>query len=81
MPETPSNLPENNKPEEQLEQVETLDFNHPDYSFFPKGRHVYRQHGFYLICQSCELQHAIFIGSDKHMVGEDEEGQPILKHV
>ena len=65
------------EPEEQKGEV--LDFNNPDYSFFPKGRHVYRQQGFYLICKSCELQHAVWIGPSKIMVGEDEEGNPILK--
>ena len=81
MPEKPSPLPENNKQEEIVDPVETLDFTHPDYEFFPKGRHVYRQQGFYLVCVSCELQHAIFIGPNKHMVGETEEGLPILKKV
>lgn len=79
MPEKPSPLPENNKQEEIADPVETLDFTHPDYEFFPKGRHVYRQSGPYLICRSCELQHAIWVGTNKQMVGEDEEGKPILK--
>lgn len=51
----------------------------PDYSFQPEGRHVYRQQGYYLICKSCELQHAIFIGANKVMVGENEDGTPLLK--
>jgi hypothetical protein len=73
--------PQENKAEEVSEPVETLDFTHPDYEFFPKGRHLYRQQGFYLICLSCELQHAIFIGGTKRMVGETEEGLPILEKV
>jgi hypothetical protein len=77
MPSNPQEL----KPEEVNEEIETLDFNNPDYSFFPEGRHVYRQQGYYLVCISCELQHAIFIGPEKHMVGETEEGLPILKKV
>ncbi len=63
---------------DEKEIGETLDFSRPDYVFMPKGVHVYRQQGFYLICQSCELSHAVFIGSDKIMVGE-KDGQPILK--
>lgn len=51
----------------------------PDYQFTPQARHTYRQHGPYLICNSCELQHAVFIGMDKLMVGEDESGNPIVK--
>lgn len=77
----PSNPQENETVEEVIDPVETLDFSHPDYEFFPQGRHVYRQQGFYLVCMSCELQHAIFIGPNKHMVGETEEGEPILKPV
>jgi len=49
------------------------------YKFIPKGHHEWRQQGFYLVCKSCELQHAVFIGTDKIMVGEDKEGRPILK--
>lgn len=58
---------------------ETLDFNKPDFVFTPKGYHVYRQAGPYLVCKSCELQHAAWVGIDRIMVGEDEKGQPILK--
>jgi len=49
------------------------------FKFVPKGRHNWRQQGFYLVCKSCDLQHAIFIGPDKVMVGETKEGKPILK--
>ena len=58
---------------------EELDFNRPDYTFIPKGTHLYHQEGYYLVCRSCELVHAVFIGSEKIMVGQDKEGQPILK--
>jgi hypothetical protein len=74
--------PENKKTqdeEEKIEQIaEELDFNKPDYIFLPKGNHIYKQSGYYLICQSCDLGHAVFIGKDKIMVGESE-GQPIIK--
>jgi len=66
-----------NKPEEEAEG-EVLDFNTPDFKFTPAGFHDWRQQGYYLVCKSCELQHAVFIGKDKIMVGMDDKG-PILK--
>jgi hypothetical protein len=51
----------------------------PDFVFLPKGRHTYRQEGPYLVCRGCELHHAIYIGMEKIMVGENEKGEPILK--
>lgn len=50
----------------------------PDFTFVP-GRHVYRQQGPYLVCRECPLHHAVYIGMDKIMVGEDKDGVPILK--
>lgn len=67
------------KKEEQLEEGETLDFSHPDFLFTPKGRHTYRQEGGYLVCKSCTLHHAIWVGMEKLMVGELSDGTPILK--
>lgn len=58
---------------------DVLDFTSPDFSFIPQGRHTYRQEGGYLVCKSCEVQHAVWIGMEKLMVGEDEEGNPIIK--
>ena len=66
--------------EEIKEIIEELDFNQPSYTFTPSGRHTYRQEGAYLICKTCELHHAVFIGMDKLMVGEDENGNPIVKN-
>lgn len=57
---------------------EILDFNKPAFVFVPKGVHQWRQQGYYLVCKSCELQHAVWIGPDKIMVGQNEKG-PILK--
>jgi len=65
--------------EDIIEESEGLDFNNPTFTFTPSGRHTYRQEGFYLVCKSCELHHAVFIGPSVVMVGETEEGQPILK--
>jgi len=58
---------------------EVLDFNKPSFTFIPKGSHRWRQQGPYLVCKSCELQHAIYIGPDKIMVGINKKGEPILK--
>ena len=58
--------------------IEEADFNNPDYIFLPKGNHIYKQRGYYIVCESCDLVHAVFIGPDKIMVGV-KKGQPILK--
>lgn len=68
MPETPEEIPES----------EVIDLNRPEFTFVP-GRHIYRQEGPYIVCRACELHHATYIGIDKVMVGETEEGKPILK--
>lgn len=54
-------------------------FNKEDIQLFPMGRHVWRQQGCYVVCRECELHHAVFIGMDQLMVGEDQDGKPILK--
>lgn len=69
-------------PEEQSKekmQSEVYDFTRPDFSFIPKGVHDWRQQGYYLICMSCEIQHAVWIGKDLMMIGIDEENNPIMK--
>lgn len=50
-----------------------------DYEFIPNAQCQYKQRGIYLVCTSCELQHAVYIGIDRIMVGVDETGRPILK--
>ncbi len=40
--------------------------------------HTWRQKGFWLVCKSCENPHASWLGPDKMMVGESEDGTPIL---
>ena len=74
MPENQSN--DNQEPEET--PGEDIVYT-PDFVFLPKGRHTYRQEGPYLVCRSCELHHAIYIGMEKLMVGENDNGEPILK--
>ena len=73
------NEPETNEESKEEQPIrEELNFEKPDFIFLPKGNHLYKQSGYYLICYSCDLQHAVFIGKDRVMVGE-EEGQPIIK--
>lgn len=59
--------------------IEERNWETPDFTFIPKGNHLYRQEGPYLICKSCELGHATYIGMKVVMVGMDEQGQPIFK--
>ena len=58
---------------------ETLNFDQPTFSFRPKEIHGWRQQGPYLVCKSCDITHAAFIGMGKVMVGIDEKGKPILE--
>lgn len=68
--------------EEPLEEPleETLDFTHPDYTFIPKEVHDWRAQGPYLICKSCEITHAVYIGMEKMLVGLDSEGKPLFEN-
>lgn len=50
-----------------------------EYEFIPSALCKYRQRGPYLICTSCEIQHATWIGMEKIMVGEDANGKPIVR--
>jgi hypothetical protein len=72
-----------NKPKEQNDEEkpesELLNFDKPDFKFIPKANCQFSQQGPYLICYSCELQHAVWVGMKKIMVGIDDKGQPILK--
>ncbi len=70
---------EEKKDKKDEPEGQILDFNKPDFSFIPKGNHEYSQRGYYLICKSCDLEHAVWVGADKIMVGITEEGKPILK--
>lgn len=73
---------QNDKKNEETEKIdeiqEELDFNKPDFTFIPKGVHEWRQEGYFLVCRSCELVHATFLGPDKVIVGE-KNGKPIIK--
>jgi len=63
------------KPLSDLGDIE----NNPSFRFIPKGHHEWRQEGYYLICRSCELEHAIWIGKDSLLVGIREDGLPLIK--
>lgn len=65
--------------DEQNEEREILDFTRPDYTFVPSGNHEWRQRGPYLVCKSCEIEHGVWIGMKKQLVGISEDGKPILK--
>jgi len=75
----PKKYVKQNQKENQVNE-EVLDFNKPSFTFIPKGNHRWRQQGPYLVCKSCELQHAVFIGMNKVMTGINKEGGPILKN-
>lgn len=40
--------------------------------------HNWKQQGAYLKCDSCQLPHAVYIGTDKIMVGYNNDGSPRL---
>jgi hypothetical protein len=61
------------------EESEDVDFNRPEFTFVPNGRHTYRQEGGYLVCKSCTLHHAVWIGMERLMVGEMPDGTPIIE--
>ena len=58
---------------------EILNFDQPTYSFKPKESHDWRQEGPFLVCHSCEIKHAVYVGMDKVLSGIDKKGKPILK--
>jgi len=72
-----NHMEEQNKNEDAEQEI--LDFNKPNFEFIPKGVHEWRQQGYYIICKSCDLEHATWIGPDKILTGIKETGDPILK--
>lgn len=79
MPKMPVNTSPFESDEEESVQPETQTFNTEDMRTFSPGRHTWRQQGPYLVCRACELHHAIYIGMDKIMIGEDAEGRPEVR--
>lgn len=41
--------------------------------------HQWIQRGPYLVCQSCPIVHAVWVGVDQMLVGFTDDGEPILK--
>jgi len=74
-----SKMPETQQEQQTEAESEELDFNKPSYTFIPKGIHDWRQMGYYLVCKGCDIEHAVWVGKDKLMVGQSKKGQPILK--
>jgi hypothetical protein len=58
--------------------VEEASWDKPDYVFLPKGNHLWHQEGFFIICNSCDLVHATWIGPDKVLVGI-KDGEAVIK--
>jgi hypothetical protein len=77
MPTNP--LKTSQKPENEEITPEVEEVYKPDFVFVPGGRHIWRQEGPYLVCRDCGLHHAVFIGIENIMIGEDEQGKPIIK--
>ena len=63
---------------EEGEQEEPGEQLAPAFSFVPKENHDWRQQSIFLVCKSCEIQHAVYIGPNKMLVGMNDQGQPIL---
>lgn len=70
---------ESSESNDEKPETEQMNFNKPDFEFIPKGNCQYRQQGPYLICYSCVLQHAVYIGMEKMMIGMNEKGPIIVK--
>ena len=69
---------ESQEKKEKQPLFEERDTKYPDFKFVP-GNHLWKQQGYYLVCYSCDLSHAVWIGADKLMVGVNKKGKPILK--
>ncbi len=68
-----------NNEQDKEPTIESLDFSKPDYQFTPGAYHEWRQKGFFMVCKSCEIMHAVYIGPEKILIGLDEKGQPLFK--
>ena len=63
----------------QLSQEELEEIRQKAIREAQKKKHKWRQKGVWLVCESCKHKHGYYIGLKKIMVGEDEEGNPILR--
>lgn len=73
-------MEQQNEEEKDVSESETIDFSKPNFIFVPQGNHDWRQRGPYIVCVSCEIEHASWIGMEKMLVGIDKESQPIFKN-
>lgn len=72
---------QNNENEEkrvQNGQEEVGQSMHVAYVFVPEGIHKWIQRGPYIVCMRCEIQHAIWVGMERKMIGERVDSTPIL---
>lgn len=81
MPKMQSRTSQENEVVEEHKEVQPEEriFTKEETQLFPPGRHIWRQQGPYIVCRGCELHHGIYVGMDNIMVGEDENGKPILR--
>ena len=75
MPKKPYSQNEVVEEQPEIESEQLINKIH----YFPEGKHIWRQEGPYIVCRNCPLHHAVYIGMDKIMVGEEEDGKPIMK--
>jgi hypothetical protein len=68
-----------NEEEKDDSIIEDLDFNNPSFVYKPEANHGWRQQGPYLICKDCIVEHGAWIGTDKLLIGFDEQGSPQFK--
>jgi len=61
-------------------EISQIDTEKDVEAYIPKEGHEWRQQGPYLICNSCPLQHATYIGMKKQLIGF-ENSKPIFKHL
>lgn len=69
---------DNDQNEDVIEVKPEGEVMQKEYEFIPAGLCRWRQRGIYVVCTSCELQHAVYIGIDRMMIGEKEDGSPLL---
>lgn len=74
-------MEQNETEKEEQPQGEILDFTKPSYNFIPNEAHDWRQRGPFLVCKSCDIEHATYIGPGRLLTGLDDKGRPILKRV
>lgn len=72
-------LQEESSEKSKIAESEELNFDKPNFKFVPKGNHEWRQQGYFIVCKSCEIEHATFIGPKKLLIGFNSKNEPIFK--